>query len=409
MAISTSLSASASASASVTTPASGPALAVLSAEEVRRALSIRDLTDPAAGPHALQLMVEAAATALAGDWGALLRRCRRSPIVSVADNYDRLHYPSGGAARDARYTRYLCETALLRTQTSALVPPALRELAAEPAPPADVLLVCPGLVYRRDCIDRLHTGEPHQLDLWRVRRGPPLASGDLAAMIARVVAVLLPGRAHRVTPAEHPYTSEGLQIDVQQAGEWIEIGECGLALPALLVESGLDPAKVSGLAMGLGLDRLLMLRKGLPDIRLLRAEDPRIAGQLLDLAPWRPVSSMPPVRRDLSLALDGTPVPEELGHAVRVALGDEAALVESVELLDVTPAERLPDVARQRLGIGPGQVNALLRVVLRALDRTLTDAACNDLRDRIYAALHRGSRWTWASADRREGEGKGGG
>jgi phenylalanyl-tRNA synthetase alpha chain len=114
---------------------------------------------------------------------------------------------------------------------------------------------------------------------------------------------------------------------------------------------------------------------------------------MLDLAPWRPVSSMAPVRRDLSLALDGTLTPEELGHAVREALADDAPLVESVE----PPATALPHPARQRLGIHPHQVNALIRIVLRALDRTLTDATCNHLRDLIYASLHRGTQFVWAA------------
>src|SRR5262245_54126047 len=127
---------------------------VLSADEVRRALSIRDLTDPAQGPHAMQVLVDAALAALAA-WPCRAIVHRQSPIVSVADNYDRLHYPAGGAARDSRYTRYVCEGALLRTQTSALIPPLLRQLAADPL--SDLLLACPGLVYRRDCIDRLHT------------------------------------------------------------------------------------------------------------------------------------------------------------------------------------------------------------------------------------------------------------
>ncbi|HEX6739608.1 MAG TPA: hypothetical protein VF310_15115, partial [Vicinamibacteria bacterium] len=241
---------------------------LLSADEVRRALSVRDLTDPAQGPHALQQIVEAALGALRRAWGCEVIVERRSPIVSVADNYDRLHYPADGAARDARYSRYVCEGALLRTQTSALLPPLLRRLARGGAP-ADVLLACPGLVYRRDCIDRLHSGEPHQVDLWRIRRGPPLSPADLQEMIALVVEALLPGRPHRTAAARHPYTTDGLQIDVGDGDGWVEVGECGLALPALLAESGLTGA--TGLAMGLGLDRILMLRKGLPDIRLLRA------------------------------------------------------------------------------------------------------------------------------------------
>jgi phenylalanyl-tRNA synthetase alpha chain len=370
-------------------------VSILSAAEVRRALSVRDLTDPTSGPHAMQRLVEAALEALRHAWGCEVRVHRHSPIVSIVDNYDHLHYPPDGAARDARYTRYVCDTALLRTQTSAMIPGLLRRLAE--APPEDVLLACPGLVYRRDCIDRLHTGEPHQMDLWRVRQGPPLGTADLREMIETVIRALLPGRELRIEPARHPYTTDGLQIDVRDGSQWVEIGECGLALPALLEESGLEPGRTTGLAMGIGLDRILMLRKGLDDIRLLRSADPRIASQLLDLEPYVSVSSMPAVRRDLSLALAEEDTPEELGDAVRAALGERAELVESVEVLSETPYRALPPAAVARMGIALGQKNVLLRVVLRALDRTLTHEECNSLRDAIYAALHRGTAWEWAA------------
>jgi phenylalanyl-tRNA synthetase alpha chain len=373
-------------------------ISVLSAEAVRRALSVRDLTDPAAGPHAMQRLLDEVVAALQAAWQLPARVHRASPIVSVADNYDRLHYPPEGAARDARYTRYVCDVAVLRTQTSTMIPGLLRDLAA--APEDDLLLVCPGVVYRRDCIDRLHTGEPHQVDLWRIRRGPPLGPEDLTRMIALVVGAALPGRPHRLLRTAHPYTEQGLEIEVS-AGDsgdsWVEVGECGLALPALLAENGLDPAEWSGLAMGLGLDRLVMLRKGLDDIRLLRATEPRVAAQMLDLEPYRPVSTLPAVDRDLSLVLDGDDTLEDLGDRVRAALGERAEEVEAVTVLSETPHDALPPAARARLGIAPGQRNVLLRVVLRALDRTLTHAECNALRDAIYAALHRGTVWHWAS------------
>jgi phenylalanyl-tRNA synthetase alpha chain len=380
---------------SPTVSAVSPSVSILSADELRRALSVRDLTDSAAGPHAMQQLVAAVLEALRSTWGCEVRIHRQSPVVSIADNYDRLHYPPGGAARDARYTRYVCDTALLRSQTSAMIPGLLRHLAV--APPEDVLLACPGLTYRRDCIDRMHTGEPHQMDLWRIRRGPPLTTDDLRDMIATVVRALLPGRELKLTPAVHPYTTDGLQIDVREGNEWVEIGECGLALPALLEESGQESGITTGLAMGIGLDRLLMLRKGMDDIRLLRSADPRIASQLLDLEPYRPVSSMPEVRRDLSLVLDEQQTPEELGDAVRAALGERAELVETVQVLSETPCSALPPSAVKRMGISAGQKNVLLRVVLRALDRTLTHDECNTLRDDIYAALHRGTAWEWAA------------
>jgi phenylalanyl-tRNA synthetase alpha chain len=367
----------------------------LSAAELRRVLSIRDLTDPEQGPHAMQLLVQTMIEALVGAWGADLAVQRASPIVSVADNYDRLLYPADAVARDARYTRYVCEGAVLRTQTSAVVPPLLAGLAKKPL--RDVLLVCPGIVYRRDSIDRLHSGEPHQVDLWRIRRGSPLRSADLEEMVRLVVQSALPGAEHRTLAAEHPYTAEGLQIDVRIGDRWIEIGECGLANPRLLADSGHDARSVSGLAMGIGLDRLLMLRKAVPDIRLLRVNDARISSQMLDLSQYRPVSHLPAVVRDLSLVVDHPLTAEEAGDRVREALGPRADAVEAVEIVSDTRYDELPGPVVERLGLRPGQRNLLVRVVLRDLEVTLTSEQANELRDRIYATLHRGERWEWAS------------
>ena len=349
---------------------------LISPEALERALSLRDLSDPAQGPHAMQLLLTRVITALERAWQCTATWHRESPLVTVHDNYDALGYPPDGAARDERYSRYVTQDTLLRTQTSAMVPKLLPALSRR-----GTLLVCPGLVYRRDVIDRLHTGEPHQVDLWKV------GEGSLHEMAELVITAALPGREWRTTPARHPYTRDGLQLDVREGDDWVEIGECGIASPDLLPR---------GLAMGLGLDRLLMLRKGIPDIRLLRAADPRIASQLLDLAPWRPVSRMPAVQRDLSLATNERSA-EVLGDRVREALQEAAALVEAVEVRSVTPASELPEVARARLGMSLDQHNVLLRLVLRSNDRSLTHAECNELRDQVYEALHEGKRWTWAA------------
>jgi len=364
-------------------------ITALSTTELSRALALRDLTDPAHGAHAMQLVLDELAAALAHV--APVRVHRASPIVSIADNYDHLGYAPDAIARDARYTRYACDVAVLRTQTSAMIPPLLRELSHDP--PDDVLLVCPGLVYRRDAIDRLHVGEPHQVDVWRVARAA-LTARELDELVAIVVAAVLPGARWRTQPASHPYTIDGRQIDVLADQQWIEIGECGVASPRLYAASGLGDR--GGLALGLGLDRIVMLRKGVPDIRLLRASDPRVARQMLDLAPYRAVSTMPAVRRDLSIALPPPVDGERLGDDVRRALGDRAELVEAVEVLAVTPCAELPPAARARLGIAHDHHNALVRVTLRALDHTLTDDECNALRDDVYAAIHRGTVQQWA-------------
>src|SRR5262249_60430344 len=76
--------------------------------------------------------------------------------------------PAGAITRNARSPRYVAAGHMLRSHSSAMIPSALRRLARQPSD--DVLLVCPGIVYRRDAIDWQHTGTPHQLDLWRIAR-----------------------------------------------------------------------------------------------------------------------------------------------------------------------------------------------------------------------------------------------
>lgn len=351
-------------------------------------LAIRDLTDPAQGDHAVQQVVDRVVHALAARWGCAVRWCRGDRIVTVEDNYDNLGYAAEAVTREARYTRYVDDGRMLRSHTTAMIPPALRALAADPV--ADVLLVCPGIVYRRDAIDRYHTGTPHQLDLWRVVRGP-MTGADLRDMVGTVLGSVLPGVEARLEPRVHPYTRDGHQVDVARGGDWIEVGEGGLAHRDVLAGLGRG---WSGLALGLGLDRLLMLVKSVPDIRLLRSSRPEVVAQMGDLAVYRPVSTMPAIRRDISIAVAADDLVEDLGDRVRDALGDRAGDVESVTVLDETPCAELSDLARARLGAGVGQKNVLVRVVLRSHDRTLSTEDANRLRDLVYSALHRGgSAW----------------
>jgi phenylalanyl-tRNA synthetase alpha chain len=375
--------------------------AVLTSAQLARDLAITDLSDPAEGgagpPHAIQLVAELAVSALTSAWGCAVRWCRGPRIVTIADNYDRLGYPASAVTREARHTRYVDDRRVLRSHSTAMVPPALRLLAEEPDPPDDVLLVCPGIVYRRDAIDWQHSPAPHQLDLWRVSR-EPLGEASLNEMVTALLGALAPGRDSLQQSRDHPYTTSGRQVDVAHAGGWVEVWECGLASRRVLAGAGLSGR--SGLALGMGLDRLLMLVKGIPDIRLLRSADARVASQMLDLAPYRPVSAMPAVRRDLSVAVDADTDDEVLGDRIRDALGPDADAVEDVAILSSTASEGLPGPAAARLGARPGQHNLLVRVVLRHLERTLTSEEANSLRDRIYAAIHQGTRHQWAAAQR---------
>lgn len=360
----------------------------LTPDQLNRALQLRDLTDPASGEHAIQALLDSVVGALHAEWGNTTRYIRNSPVVPVRENYDRLGYDPGDVTRARRYTRYVSPTVMLRSHTSAELPTALETYAGQNE--VDELIVAPGLVYRRDAVDRSHVGEPHQVDLWRIRSTPNTTDSDMLAMIGRLVEAVLPGAQWQTTEVTHPYTVGGRQIDVLHEGEWLELAECGRIHPEVLRGSGLDPEQWSGLALGMGLERALMLRKGIPDIRYLRAEDPRIANQMLTLEPWQHVSPLPATRRDISVVVDEHEDEETLGDRIRIALGGDAEVIESVAALSRTTHEDLPEAARSRLGIGASQVNLLLRIILRPIDRTLTSDEANAIRNKIYLAVHEG-------------------
>src|SRR5215210_1954084 len=98
-----------------------------------------------------------------------------------------------------------------------MIPPALARVADDPAD--DVLLVCPGITYRRDAIDRLHTGTPHQLDLWPITRRR-IGRTDLDEMLHLLVDSLVPGRAW---PWEPRTLSVAISVDAdaEQLGDRI--------------------------------------------------------------------------------------------------------------------------------------------------------------------------------------------
>ncbi len=86
---------------------------------------------------------------------------------------------------------------------------------------------------------------------------------------------------------------------------------------------------------------------------------------------------------------------ETIGDRVRAALGLEADLLEAVTVLSETPYEELPPPARARLGMHADQKNILVRLDIRPVERTLTDTEANELRNRVYAAIHQGAGEQW--------------
>jgi phenylalanyl-tRNA synthetase alpha chain len=200
-----------------------------------------------------------------------------------------------------------------------------------------------------------------------------------------------PGWRLRIENSPHPYTNGGIEVNAVKDDRDIEILECGLIKEQILANAGLDPAEYSGWAMGMGLDRLVMTLKGVPDVRYLRAANPKIAAQMTNLEPYREVSDQPAVKRDLSYSVPERYVEEDISSDIREALGDQLDTLESVEILSETPHSELPEAIRERLGCKPGQKNVLVRITLRHLERSITNAEANRIYKKIYQKVNKGS------------------
>jgi phenylalanyl-tRNA synthetase alpha chain len=246
------------------------------------------------------------------------------------------------------------------------------------------LIIHPGICYRRDVVDKRHVGEPHQMEVWLISNSQHLGREALIKLIQTILHAVLPGVSYRLNEVSHPYTRNGLEIEVLVDGKWIEVGECGEAHPGLL-----QPG-YTGLASGWGLDRLAMLVKGIDDIRLLRSTHAKIAAQMTNLETYQSVSNQPSISRDMSIVTALDTELEDICEQIVEVLQEDAELLESVQILSETHYHQLPSQAIQRLGIQPHQKNLLMRITLRSLHTSITNQHANHLRELVYQQIHQG-------------------
>ena len=197
-------------------------------------------------------------------------------------NFDALNTPAEHPSRDLTDTFYVDSAdsgVVLRTQTS---PVQIRTML-ERTPP--IYIVCPGKVFRTDELDATHTPVFHQLEGLAVDEGLTMAhlKGTLDHMAESMFG---PGIATRLRPHFFPFTEPSAEMDLvcfvcrgasvnnpdlscRACGSegWIEWGGCGMVDPRVLVACGIDPRRYSGFAFGMGIERTLMFRNGVSDMR----------------------------------------------------------------------------------------------------------------------------------------------
>lgn len=362
-------------------------------EELDRYLSVTDLSQDGS-KHAIRKVYDKIVAAIeeTSPRSKILVR-RSSPITTIEDNYDNLLIPKNNIGRSSTYTHYVDDRHLLRTQTSAGIPPVLRELSVRDDWD-DITVLVPGLVYRRDVADKKHVGQIQSLDVWRVVKTSsrsPVTQDTLTDVVKHIADAAAPGWSLRIESSPHPYTIGGREVNATHAdGRDIEILECGLIGNDVLELAGLDPQVYSGWALGMGLDRLVMTLKDIPDIRYLRSNNSRIAAQMSDLEPYREVSMHPSITRDISYCVPSDYVEEDVSQAIMTALGDDLKILEEVEIMSRSGYKDLNKRARTNLGISNGMDNLLVRVTLRSLDGSISRSRAAEVYDKIYPLINHG-------------------
>jgi phenylalanyl-tRNA synthetase alpha chain len=221
-------------------------------------------------------------TAIFADMGFAIAE---GPDIETDDyNFTKLNFPEGHAARDMHDTFFFPEKSdgscmLLRTHTS---PVQVRTMLSQKPP---IRVICPGRTYRCDS-DQTHTPMFHQVEGLVIDKGSHL--GHLKWILAEFCKAFfeVDHVKMRFRPSFFPFTEPSLEVDIQcrrdkgeirfgEGEDWLEILGCGMVHPNVLKNCGLDPEEYQGFAWGLGIDRIAMLKYGMPDLRAFFEADVR--------------------------------------------------------------------------------------------------------------------------------------
>lgn len=195
-------------------------------------------------------------------------------IETERNNFDALNIPPHHPARETADTFWLSQNLLLRTHTS---PSQIRHLLAHKPP---CRIISPGKVYRFEAIDA-----SHNIEFWQLE-GLAVAQNINFANLLDIIRVFLKeffkekDLKIRIRPSYYPFVEPGIDVDLSFDGKkWLEVAGAGMIHPNVFKNTKLNPENWQGFAFGIGIDRLIMLKYKIPDIRLLHSADLRFLKQ----------------------------------------------------------------------------------------------------------------------------------
>jgi phenylalanyl-tRNA synthetase alpha chain len=253
----------------------------LKTETVDVTLSVSEPPTDAGRVHPITQVIDEL-TAIFADMGFAVAE---GPDIETDDyNFTKLNFPVGHPARDMHDTFYFNpkpdgSRLLLRTHTS---PVQVRTMLSQKPP---IRVICPGRTYRSDS-DQTHTPMFHQVEGLVIDKGSHL--GHLKWILQEFCKAFfeVDHVNMRFRPSFFPFTEPSLEVDIQckrekgeirfgEGEDWLEILGCGMVHPNVLRNCGLDPEEYQGFAWGLGIDRIAMLKYGMPDLRAFFEADVR--------------------------------------------------------------------------------------------------------------------------------------
>jgi len=297
-------------------------------------------------------------------------------IITVDQCFNLLNTPKDHPARRETDTYYLDDSHLLRTQMTAFWSFYLKdgEVLKRLKNDGEIKALSPGIVFRKDEIDRSHYPAFHQIDgLYICKKEKKIITQDDLKDIQISLAKGIFGLniEYQFIDDTFPYTVNSLEMDIKFNGDWMEVNGAGLVNPEVLKNFGLDPEVYNGWAFGFG-ERLAMIKMNIPDIRIMWSNDPRIVGQFKDInSRFKEVSKFPATIRDISFVINKD---INLNNYYEIVRDYADNLIEEVKLSDEYENEEK---------FGKGKKSYTFRIIYRSSERTLTNEEINIIQEKI--------------------------
>jgi len=187
-------------------------------------------------------------------------------------NFDAVNVPSDHPSRDVQDTFWLTDKRVLRTHTSN----GQVRAGKEKKPP--IRVVIPGRCFRNESTDASHETTFYQLECLYIDKDVNI--GNLFWMLENFIKKMFGNDIKiRKRPHHYSFVEPGFDIDIWFQGKWLEVLGSGMVHPKVLKNMGIDPKKYSGFAFGVGIDRMVMLKYGIEDVRKFHSGDLRFIKQ----------------------------------------------------------------------------------------------------------------------------------